>query len=340
MALSPSSLSQACRSIANFVHTRLGGTTSDITVVIGNPYDAANATADGSHRLNLFFYRFEPSGFDPDLLPGEPWLIRLHCLFTAFSLDEDNRSAGENDLRILGEVMRVFHETPVLSEMTVEDDTVRLAAIYEALSLDDLNHIWSTQSDVSFRPSVSYELALAPVVPSERDTGAPIAATIGVEAQPGMPPSAPFGGSLEDPGPVALTVDTSPPDWAPHIALVSGDDVAFAANFEVGSPELAAFVPRIWVAGATGAPVTFRWDTWTDADGWQSTPAGVGGTATGVVFDPANPPDTDSLAQVSLPFDDHPGQAVLRAERAWTRPDGSIVRLASNPVAISLWGGP
>ena len=56
----------------------------------------------------------EPTGFTFGLDPGESWLLRLHCLITPFGAAESPVSSGENDLRLLGEVLRVFHEKPVL----------------------------------------------------------------------------------------------------------------------------------------------------------------------------------------------------------------------------------
>jgi hypothetical protein len=49
--------------------------------------------------------------------------MRLYCLISAFGAPLDNVSAGENELRVLGEVMRLFHESPVLdtSEILVGD---------------------------------------------------------------------------------------------------------------------------------------------------------------------------------------------------------------------------
>ena len=106
MPLPESSLSTICASITDFVRTGIGAAVNSINVSIGAP--AIIAGDDSQHRLNLFFYRFEPSGFDSDVHPNDPWRIRLFCLITAFGIDEDIINAGENDLRLIGEVMRIF----------------------------------------------------------------------------------------------------------------------------------------------------------------------------------------------------------------------------------------
>src|SRR5262245_610773 len=102
MPLGVSSLASVCRKFADVLRAGIAppGATPDITVLIGTPAAAAPAASENSHRLNLFFFRFEPSGFFPDTLPGEPWLVRMHCLITPFCSDENSVTAGDNDLRV------------------------------------------------------------------------------------------------------------------------------------------------------------------------------------------------------------------------------------------------
>ena len=73
-------------------------------------------------------------------------------------------SAGENDLRLIGEVMRVLHEQPVVSlDGGTASKVASLEIVPHPLNLDNLNHIWSTQGDTAYRLSVAYEMALAPI---------------------------------------------------------------------------------------------------------------------------------------------------------------------------------
>ena len=75
MPLPESSLSIICSSISQFVGSSLNAAANNITVSIGAPAEVADEDED--HRLNLFFYRFEPGGFDSDAHPNDPWRVRL-----------------------------------------------------------------------------------------------------------------------------------------------------------------------------------------------------------------------------------------------------------------------
>jgi len=179
MPLPLSSLSRVCRYVADFVGSELEASTHSVRVLIGSPAEAAK-DAETEHRINLFFYLIEPSGFGLGMAPGETWLLRLHCLVTAFGAAESPVSSGENDLRLLGEVLRAFHEKPVLPPLDIDGLTVRMQAVFEPLTLDQINHIWSTQGDVTYRPSIGYEMSLLPVVPKMPAVASPLVSAIEV----------------------------------------------------------------------------------------------------------------------------------------------------------------
>jgi uncharacterized protein DUF4255 len=179
MSLPYSSLSRVCRSVADFVGAELEASVNSVRVLIGSPAEAAK-DAETEHRINLFFYRVEPSGFGFGLSPGESWLLRVHCLITAFGAAEGSVSSGENDLRLLGEVIRVFHEKPILPPLDLDGLTVRMQAVFEPLTLDQINHLWATQGDVTYRPSVAYEMSLLPVIPKVLDVAAPQVSAVDV----------------------------------------------------------------------------------------------------------------------------------------------------------------
>jgi hypothetical protein len=185
MPLPLSSLSRVCRYVADFVGTELEASTHSVRVLIGSPAEAAK-DAETEHRINLFFYLVEPSGFTFGIDPGEGWLLRLHCLITAFGAAESPVSSGENDLRLLGEVLRVFHERPVLPVLDIDGHTVRMQVVFEPLTLDRINHLWATQGDVTYRPSVGYEMSLLPVYPRTFAVEAPavsrVDVSVGVES--------------------------------------------------------------------------------------------------------------------------------------------------------------
>ena len=341
MPLPASSLASACRAVADWVGTQMpvdGG--NPVRVLVGSPADAVPGESDTDHRLNFFFYRVEPSGHSFGLDPGEPWRVRLHCMVTAFAVPEDSISAGENDLRLLGELVRVFHETPILPEVDLSGEGVRPRVLYHPLSLDELNHLWSTQGDVKMRPSAGYELALVPVVPSERRVPPPLVGALGFESRADVAGRrAAFGGTAEAPSVPRTEVDTGAEDWAPRICLVDGGECAESLTFELGSAELGAFVPRLWVAGEVGpaGAVSLVWESWSAATGWAPEGAPITGIEpSSVALDPSTAASaaTETLA---LPFDDRAGQLLLYAERTYTRAqDGATVTVRSNPILISL----
>jgi len=343
MALPRSSLSRVCRAIADFVSVGLDASANSIQVMIGSPASAAPAVTDTTHRVNLFFYRIEPEGFFTGDTPGDPWWVRLHCLITGFGIEEEQVSAGENDLRLLGEVMRLFHETPVLSALTVDDETFRLQMVFFPLGADDLNHIWSTQGDVSYRPSIAYEMALAPVLPREPRPESPLVGRIGSEVRAvSAARTAPFSGAAAAPPVLRSTVDTSRPDWAPAICFVAEGVCASSLLFALGSQELTDFVPAVWVAGEPGAAVTLAWQRWTSTGGWQDVADRMDTSATDLTLDPEMGSDAQTV-EVALPVDlvSGGGQAVLYAERSWVRgADGVTLKVRSNPLLVTVYGGP
>ena len=336
MALPLSSLSRICRSIADFLGAEMEANSNSIRVLLGNPADAAKEF-DTEHRVNLFFYLVEPSGFgsfDPD----ETWLVRLQCLVTAFGISENQVSAGENDLRLLGGVLRVFHENPILPAYDLDGTPVRAQVVFNPFTLDQINHIWSTQGDVAYRPSVAYEMALAPIPPSELRVPGPLVGSIGVDVFKDLKPH-PFGGNHIGPMVIVRTVNTDRPDWTPRLCLVDGGECAESLSFAVGSPELTAFTPHAWVAGLPGSPVTLRWESWEAGTGWTSLPNHVDTQASSVVLDPAAAGAATTVA-APMPFKDRAGQLVLYAVRDAERfPDGLAIQVRSNPVLINLYEG-
>jgi hypothetical protein len=334
MALPLSSLSRICRSVADFLGAELEANSNSIRVLLGSPADAAKEF-DTDHRVNLFFYLIEPSGFGA-FAPDETWLVRLHCLVTPFGVAEGQVGSGENDLRLLGAVLRVFHENPILPAYDLDGTPVRGQVVLNPLTLDQINHIWSTQGDVPYRPSVAYEMALAPIPPSEMRIPGPMVGSIGVEVFKDLKIHA-FSGGQVAPAVTVRAVSTERPDWTPALCVVDGGECGLSLSFEVGSPELTAFTPQAWVAGLPGSPVTLRWESWEADTGWTALPDHVDTQATSTVLDPAVAGSATTVA-APMPFKDRPTQLVLYAVRNAKRfPDGLAIQVRSNPVLISLY---
>ncbi len=172
-APSPSSLSKVCNAVARHINENIIDDGSDVRVVVGNPADAKPAQQDSDHKINLFFYRVEPYAFSPDTSSGETLLTKTHCLITPFSVAEDNVSSGENDLRFLGEVLRVLHEKPFIQVKVEEGEEFFVQIIHQGLTTEELNQIWNNQRDVTYRPSVGYEISITPIVPKDKKIPAP-----------------------------------------------------------------------------------------------------------------------------------------------------------------------
>ncbi|MDM0030049.1 Pvc16 family protein [Variovorax saccharolyticus] len=345
MAVGPSSLSAVCRQFGQVLSSGINDIpdNSRIEVLVGTPAAAATAGGEGDadHRLNLFFFRFEPSGFFPDTLPGETWLLRMHCLITPFCADDDTISAGENDLRVIGEVLRMLHERPV-QLMTVDGEQFEVQSVFCTLGLDQLNQLWSTQGDTIYRPSALFEVSLAPVIPREAAVPAPLVGSLGLgvratlAARHGLPLPAQIATHI--PLVRRLAPDTRVDEWVPALCLV--DDDACLRSVALPLDELAGFAPRAWVAGAPGAEVSLRWQVWSAAEGWL--PAGAPDTF--AVVDMAIDPDAVDNATtrpLELPFNDRSGQMLLTAQREVVRgSDGVAITLRSEPVLITVFEGP
>jgi Pvc16 N-terminal domain len=347
VALPISPLSVVCDAIANFLSNGLDASNKNISVLIGAPSEVAS-TDETKHRVGLFFYRFAPSGFGPGPAADEPWLIRTYCLITVFGVLEDSILPGENELRLLGQVLRLLQEHSVLGpiEVVIEDPDpapvqvqVQLQVVFQPLGSEDLNHIWATQGDTSYRPSVAYEMALVPVIPSSRAIAPPLVGAIGAESRAGADKrNEPFGGTVQSIPVAAEAVDTRLEGWTPLICFVRKGECLQAVALVVGSAELSDFdPPSVWVAGDPAAIVTLRWDTWTASSGWSEAGESQGVSPVTAAIDPEGAIPS-GLPIMKLPFTDSKGQAVLYATRTYTRAsDDAAVTVRSNPLLVTLY---
>lgn len=336
MAVALSSLSQVCRRLADDLSDGINSaTTTRVNVLLGTPSVAAPSDSDTNHRLNLFFFRFEPSGFQADLLPGETWLLRAHCLATAFCVDETPLTAGENDLRVIGEVLRYFHENPVF-QLDVEGDSFLIQVIFLNLGLDQLNQLWSTQGDTVYRPSALLEVSLAPVIPREPAVPAPRVGSLGFGVRANMLARTGAGPAVAPVVPV-MQPNINTEAWTPALCLVVDGQCLLSRSLALASSELNTFAPAAWVVGEPGSQASLRWEIWDSSGGWQPQAASAPFTIQDARLDPdeVNGATTQATA---LPFTDHAGQAALYAERSYNRAaDGLQITVRSNPVLITLY---
>lgn len=291
-------LSTVCQHVRSFVEAGVDAIANSISVSIGTPAMVTDDTT--ADQLNLFFYRFEPSGFEAGPHPQDPWRLRIHCLITAMG-SGGGEVAGDNDLRMLGNVIRVFHQTPILDPIDVGGEMVRVQAVFIPLTEDQINQVWQAQGDTAYRPSVAYELALAPVVPTLRRGPPPVVGTVGSEARGALSTRfAPFGGAVGSRQLPAHDVDLSDPDWQPLLCWVIGSDCTQTYSHDVDS---GPFTPQIWVAGDPTTTVDLVWEEWDSSSGFAlvGTTVGIAPFSTGIDPDAVPNPVPASFTQIPPP---------------------------------------
>jgi hypothetical protein len=295
------------------------------------------------NQLNLFFYNVSYDGYPADGSSEDPFYVRLYCLITAVGAKNGSPSAGENDLRLIGEVMRVLHQQPVISvDDGTNDEIAQLQIVPHPLTLDNLNHIWSTQGDTAYRLSVAYEMALAPIPLTEAVERSSLVGEIGTGVQADMDrePLPAAGFAIETSAPVVpkVTVDIRKPDWSGHICFVdeASSNLAYTLLVPKSQLPLSGSLPlKVLVAGMPSHQVELVWETWNPSTGWTKSGSSQNETIAIDTIDPENY-DSGLAADIDLPIQDE-GQATLYAERAWERPDGSTVTLRSNPLLVTVY---
>lgn len=346
MPLPESSLSVVCNSIAEFVRVGVGAVANNIAVSLGSP---AEMEEEGDqHRINLFFYRFEPSGFESASFPDQPWKIRLFCLVSAFGVDEDGITSGENDLRMLGELMRIFRELPVSAALDISGQQVRLQTIFSPVTDEQINQIWSTQGDTTYRASLIYEMALAPIMPSQLRTEPPLVGAFGRQAFASQNQRfAAFTGDPEGPLVPVTNININDPNWQPQLCWIHQNVCSHTLSFDIDGPEFAAFQAQIWIAGDDSQNVSLRWDIWDTAQGWRSVGVPVVAAPFSLTIDPDNIPTSipgifpasfPMPLPVDIPLAESAAQGLLYATRSVILVAGQpAVELRSNPLLLSLY---
>jgi hypothetical protein len=349
MTIIASSLSKICRNLADQAAMLLtsidddddGSADNDVVVMLGNPINAIPSSSS-RHQLNFFFYRFSPFEFDADCLPGESGFLRCHCLITPFGVEDNSVGSGEYDLRLLGEVIRIFHEQPIFS-VTVDSQDYHVQVIMEPMAIEQISQLWGTQGDVVYRPSVAYEMSLAPILPRETAIPSPMVGSLGFDIASTIQnrnDSVSETGSVDAfaPSVPIIRVDSRVENWQPRICFVVDGQCYESLSLALGSDELANIEVLVWIAGKVGSQVQLRWDIWSPTDGWQ-TQAPLEDEPI-IVHDTIDPNQVESTMAISLAFDAQVGQAVLYGVRSYQRGyDGVTVSVLSNPMLISIYDG-
>jgi hypothetical protein len=278
--LAVGSLSEAAYGLRQLLVGGIADLEADISRIrIGHPGTNLKPFEDkGENGLNLFFYHVTYDGYPADGAADNPLYIRLYCLITAIGqeLKKDDPgnssgrdiSKGENELRLVGEVMKVLHENPLCALRDSDEEVIAsLQIVPHSVSLDDLNHIWATQgSETPYRLSLAYEMSLAPVPLAVPLRSAPLAGDPqllswgALSRKPGTEKAglSSFRPQVED-----LEIDTSAPDWVPHLALVDNPGTPAAGLHYVFKVEAAVSVALdVLIAGAGGEHLKLYWNVW------------------------------------------------------------------------------
>lgn len=332
----------------------------DVDVTIGRPSEAEIAVTAAKAVLNLFFYKIQPPGFFPDTGPNETWRARLHCLVTAFAKSE---LAGDDELKMIGQVLSYFHEHPTLKgKGEISKEFYWLEVIFQPLTSEEINQIWSTFGDVSYRTSLTYEVALIPVEPKVRAVPAPPVASGGTtrnvsptaEPRYARPPVAPIDAEIG-----RIEVDLLRQDWAPAMAFVEAGEALPSLTKTWSDVEAVggASFAKLWIDGEAGAEIDLLWQsgvlgTWTDlpkllskakpipAQNDPNNQLTLDPLATIAAVDGFNitnarvKPDELGIEKAPLTDTGAATQFLIRARR--TLADGSSVK--SNPLILNITG--
>lgn len=274
--IDPNTVSRVMRGLRGYLAAALELPVAQ--VLLTHPQSAADQSDQGPglQHLGVFLYRTEIDGYPADGAYPDPVYLRLYCLLTPFSVDETDEegvtiSAGENDLRLVGGVIAAMHRRPVLVVGDEASGEVQLQVVPVTLSAEDINNLWSTQTEVAYRPSVAYEVALAPLPMALPPDDRRRVGRIGLGVAPGVGETAGVAAAAssapKESGPLRLAVEADAREWRPTIAAAGADNAPVVA-VTLTTDDLPATLD-VLVAGRA-QPVSLFWEVWDAEDGWQA----------------------------------------------------------------------
>lgn len=269
MPVGNSSLSLAIDGFADFL---AGNVSEDVTITVDTPQKAQEqAKGSSTDILNVFVYRLAPSGFHADVTHQEPGFVRAHILLTPFTRAQNDEGATDLGLRVLGHALAVLHSNPVIpvvlpaspgspeaDAMGPETTFYQLQAVFQAPTMEEMNHIWTTQGgDLAYRLSIGFELALIPIEPLTRITPPePVTAAI-LDVAPITPEGGTFSSS-----PMGFGDGGA---WTPVIMFREGDALANTATVPPATATL-----TLAISGLPGANAEIEIN-WTRENGSEET---------------------------------------------------------------------
>lgn len=135
-------------------------------VLIGHPASVQLISGTDPH-LSVYFYSIYPAANSGDIRPDGPLDTIAHCIMTPLAKSSGNPNQitqGEEDLRILGQVMTCMHGWRAMVVMDIDEKPVcRVEIIPLELTVDKLSKIIPVQPREGYHPSIAYELSLIPL---------------------------------------------------------------------------------------------------------------------------------------------------------------------------------
>lgn len=146
-------------------------------IVSGNP---AQAAANTDNRLSVWLYHVSQDpllrndvDYRADRRAGPPLTLMLHYLVTPLT------PTGEADLMLLGKVLQVFNDTPVINLLSPLDDiSEELRVVLETMEQSEVSRIWEAMQG-AYRLSVSYQVRVARIDAAATTPTAPIISRFG-----------------------------------------------------------------------------------------------------------------------------------------------------------------
>ena len=145
---------------------------SSLTVSLNTPEEMREG---GDRGLSLWLYRIvrdphalnaPPRRVAPDRLRPAPLPVRLHYLVTPVFEGLQGLAAPEFEHALLGKVLQIFHEEPVLRGSDLQgglaNRDLALAVSLDTLSVDETTRIWDALEG-GYRLGLSYEVGVVPI---------------------------------------------------------------------------------------------------------------------------------------------------------------------------------
>ena len=143
-------------------------------IVTTRPPDKARDNADNINQVNIFLYQTLPNpawrnmDIPSRVKSGEtshfPLALNLYYLITTYAQDNEDIISH----RILGEVMRVFHDYAILNPADIRDalpesnlhnQVERVKITPHTLNIEEMSKLWAT-FQTQYRISVAYEVSV------------------------------------------------------------------------------------------------------------------------------------------------------------------------------------